>query len=805
MTVIDLSRGAPGPISTMVLADYGARVIRVESPHEDAFARFKGHRAWGRGKESVCLDLASPGDRAVLDRLLATADVLVESFEPGRLGAWGLGYAEVHERHSQLVYCSITGYGQTGSWRDRPGYDALVAARLGLMDDQTGYRAGPIFLGFPMATYGTVFVAVLGILSAIRARRFTGRGQQVDASLLDGVLVLSTMSWLWSEQAPPRNAVMPRADIPDWFKTTRRFVVALLQCSDGEYLQLHTGARGAFGRLLALLGIADRVTPAATGIELAEPLTEEESDLVWSELLRQVASAPRAEWLARLWKADVAALPVLRPGELFEDDQVAHNGTIIEVDDPVLGRTRQVGPVMAFSRTPASVSRPAPLHGQHTEKILAELRGGEGAPRRGGAEARWRSWRAGEVGDLGDLGADPALAPSPRHALEGLKVLDFGVYFAGPYASKMLSDLGADVLKVEPTDGDQGRPLLNVFEAAQRGKRCLAVNLKSPEGRKIAEALVAQADVVHHNFRPGAAERLGLDYKTLRKINPRLIYCYSPGFGSSGPKAQLQSFEPLQSGFAGLFYQAAGEGNPPQGQLGNADYFNSLLGACGILMALYHRDRTGEGQYIESTQLTSALFVNSELIKDADGAIISRFQLDHDQAGLSPLYRLYRTQNGWICVACPGDRNFQKLAQALGCPELAPDPRFASAEARANNADSLTAILSARFSERTTDAWIAALDAANAPFEVPRDRYGNAFLRDPEHIESGRAVKLHHATWGEMLQVGQVVHLSETPGIIRAASPLLGEHSEQVLRDLGYEDDQIRKLRSDGVIASAAT
>src|SRR5262245_56366923 len=439
LTVVDLSRGAAGAITTMVLADYGARVIKVDPPGEDAAARFPGYRAWGRGKESVHLDLRSGADRLALERLLAGADVLVESFAPGRAAAFGLGRDELCARQPHLVQCSLTGYGQAGSWRDRPGYDSLVSARLGLMDVQPGYRAGPIFLGFPMATYGAAFLAVIGTLAAVYAREATGRGQQVDVSLFDGALALSSMGWWWTEQGLPAVVVgLPRADIPDLFRSTLRLIYGLFRCADGEYLQINTGARGAFGRAMALFGLRDRVQPAVSVVEKAEPLSEEEAALVWSEIPRLLATRPRAEWLERLWAADIAALPVLRPGEALEDDQVRFNGLVLTLDDPVLGRVKQIGPPVRFSRTPPRVSGSAPRPGEHTEKVLAELRRGGG---RGGEEIE-RAGAPGALGEVGELGA-------PRHALEGVKLLDFGHYFAGPFASKTLADLGAEVIKVE--------------------------------------------------------------------------------------------------------------------------------------------------------------------------------------------------------------------------------------------------------------------------------------------------------------------------------------------------------------------
>jgi crotonobetainyl-CoA:carnitine CoA-transferase CaiB-like acyl-CoA transferase len=315
---------------------------------------------------------------------------------------------------------------------------------------------------------------------------------------------------------------------------------------------------------------------------------------------------------------------------------------------------------------------------------------------------------------------------------------------------------------------------------------------------------VAGADIVHQNFRPGAAERLGLDYETLRKVNPRLIYGYSPGFGSKGPKAGLQSFAPLQSGFCGLYYEAAGAGNPPIGQLGNEDYFNSLLGACGMLMALIERQRSGEGQYFESPQVNSALFVTSEVIVGEDEWTRSAFQLDREQIGLAPLYRLYRTSDGWICVACAAERDFRALCRALGRAELAADARFAAAGARAANGGPLAATLAAAFAEKTAADWSEILDQEGVPFEVPQASRSASIFQETEHLESGRIVEFERPGWGRIREIGQTIRLSETPGVLRGPSPLLGEHTDEILRGLGYVPEEIARLKQRRVVASAA-
>lgn len=384
--VIDLSWGMPGGLAAMTLADYGADVIKVERPGGDPTRPLPSARAWDRGKRGIVIDLNTADGRAALEALLASADVLIESFSFPARQRFGLEPDDVHRRHPALVHCSITGYGTVGEWTDRPGYDALVAARLGLMAEQPGHRPGPVFLGFPLVCYGTALLSALGVSAALFARLKTGHGQHVDVSLLDGALSMSCMTWWWSERGayavrtPPRPAKLVAAkangDTPKRkrrFAGNRRLIVKMFQCADGEYLYLHTGSQGAFGRAMKVFGLDDRVKVGASKTDLGEVLTDNEAAVVEFEVPKILASRARREWLDLLWENDIAALPVLYPGQVLRNEQVVHNGMAIDVDDPVLGSVVQAGPPLKFSQTPVSIARPAPLLDEHREEILAEL------------------------------------------------------------------------------------------------------------------------------------------------------------------------------------------------------------------------------------------------------------------------------------------------------------------------------------------------------------------------------------------------------------------------------------------------
>ena len=297
---------------------------------------------------------------------------------------------------------------------------------------------------------------------------------------------------------------------------------------------------------------------------------------------------------------------------------------------------------------------------------------------------------------------------SLNHPLEDITVVEFSSWFASPFGDRLLSDLGADVIKVEPLHGDGLRALPDPWDGANRGKRSIALDLKAPETHEIILRLMEKADVVQNNMRPGVGERLGIDYEAARRVNPDVIYDFAPGYGSSGPKAQLQSFAPLLGGFTGLMSLFGGPGNAPHVGFGNEDYFNGQLVAISVLLGLVHREMTGQGQYIEGPQLHSSLLVTSEWYLQ-DGQPRTRMpQLDSDQAGFGTYNRIYQCMDGWIAVECRDQTQIAALHNTvLPCGTTAPN------DAR----QALDALTYELFGATTSD-WQDRLGSAGVPCEI---------------------------------------------------------------------------------------
>ena len=389
------------------------------------------------------------------------------------------------------------------------------------------------------------------------------------------------------------------------------------------------------------------------------------------------------------------------------------------------------------------------------------------------------------------------------NALEGVRLIDFGQYLAGPFGPMIIGDLGADVIKVEPVTGDSMRMAGKPFFGCQRGKRDIALNIKDERGRAIALELVATADIVHHNMTAGVATKLGIDYLACRAVKPDVIYCNTWAYGLVGPLARFGGLDPLYQASSGLEHEsgAVHEGNAPlYYRFGMCDASNAMLSVVAVLSALFHRARTGEGQEVWTSLFDGGAIFTSDAHL-VGGKPASRLHLDKDLMGLSATYRLYPTQDDdWICVAAVTDDEFAALCNALGVPEIANDERFASNASRLEHRRQLESILEPRFLTKTARFWTRTLDDAGVPNEVPVDTQGGELpLFDADNIALGMVAHYQHGLLGDMRQFGQLIDFSETPGRIGGPPPLVGQHSRAILRELGHRDDDIDALIAAGV------
>ena len=500
LRVIDWTEGSADTRATSLLADYGADVVWIEQPAVSSTPVTNPvHRAvFGRNKRSVLLDPSTDEGAAQLRELVATADVLVHGRDEAEVSRLGLDFDTLGEANPALVYCSLSGFGPAAK-PDLPGYESLVHASVGTMAEQPGYREAPIYEGLPFAGIGMGYLAQLGILAALYRRGHDGRGGRVETSMLDGALSFLSMMWGHADSDDVGSLMAPG---------TQRLLARTFLCADDEYIGVHTGASGAFGRVIEVLGLEDRIPPTSDGADIGVALTADQQRILQEEVPGIFLRDPRQTWLRRLLEADICAIPVFRPTECFDEPQVRHNRMVVRVDDPVLGEIDEVSAPLRFGT--GDVDTPAP--------IPAPVAGSTSAPQ---ALADRPLERVATPGRNSRSGDGPGRTDAPL--LAGLKVLDFGVWYASSYSSRMLADLGADVIRVEPLGGDQMRGMRRPFQSAHSRTRNFSTDLKHPEMAEVTQRLMAWADVIHHNMRPGAAERLGIGFEQARAVNPDIV------------------------------------------------------------------------------------------------------------------------------------------------------------------------------------------------------------------------------------------------------------------------------------------
>jgi crotonobetainyl-CoA:carnitine CoA-transferase CaiB-like acyl-CoA transferase len=745
-----------------MLADYGAEVVWVEPPGGDPLRLHEPAAAsvFGRGKRSVVLDLTNTQARDHVLALAERADVFIESWRPGMAEELGLGYEAVRARNPRLVYVSVSAFGEDGREADLPAFEPIVQAVLGGMSDQLAHRDGPVFIGFPFASMGAAYLAVIGTLAALHRRNDDGCGRRVCTSLVDGALAYNAMGWGESDASVARMAASAGSGPESLLMTTSmRLITRSFECGDGEYLGLHTGALGGFGRAMKVLGLEDRVPPSENGMDIGVPLTPEQLTIMADELPEIMRTKPRAEWVRLFLEADVCAIEHLRPTEVYDTPQAIHNDMVVDIDDPVLGRVRQVGVGAKLSATPVAVSGPAPAPGEHTDEVLT-------------CAAGWP-----------EAVPAPPRTPDTRPLLHDVRILDLGAFFAGPYSSRLLADLGADVIKVEPVLGDQLRGIERPFFSAQANKRAIAADLKEPDLRKAKDGLLAWADVVHHNLRPGAAERLGIDYQTVLTLNPGIVYLHAPGWGSTGPYAFRQSFAPMLSGYVGVTYEVAGQFNPPLPPAANEDPGNGLLGAVGILLALLHRQRTSEGQFVENPQLNATMAHMAHVVRTADGQVLGAGRLDPLQMGTGAFERLYATADGWVCVVAPDETARTALVSTLGAT-------------RCDDEDQQADAIASALSERKSAEVVADLLSVGVAAAEPVGRNVHAFMNDPEQRRLGRVAEVAHPVLGNVRELHALIRVSDAEQVPHRLAPALGEHTDEVLGMFGYDTAAVAELRA---------
>jgi crotonobetainyl-CoA:carnitine CoA-transferase CaiB-like acyl-CoA transferase len=795
----------------MVLADLGADVIQVEPPGGSTARRvgpfLKADAdperslywcAYARNKRGVVLDLERAEGRAELRRLAESADFLIESDAPGAMAARGLGYEELAAVNPALVYVSITPFGQRGPKAHYAATDLIVQAASGGMvlngeADRAPLRAG----GISAWTYAGTEAAGAALVAHWERVR-SGRGQHVDISAQLATNLSAGFSLLAA-----RIGGTPAVRSGGGVAVGPVRLPFIWEAADGYVsLTLLLGGPGvAFTqRLLGWLheeGAIDAEAAARDwGAHLGQVLVGQAERAPFDALLESIGAFLRTrtkrELLAGAVEHALLLVPVSTAEDVLASEQLASRAYWRDHAHDHLGaRLRYPGPFASFDHTPIRYARRAPRVGEHTDEVFAE-----------GTRAAPASHAPAPGGGGGEL------------PLAGIKVLDFMWIMAGPHTTRVLADYGASVVKVEsagrldlvrvlpPFYGGQLGPENSAsFGSLNAGKRSLSLDLGRPGARDVVLDLVRWADVVTEAFSPGAMQRLGLDYASLRRIRPDLIMLSTCLFGQTGPLSSLAGYGTMGAAAAGLVQPTGWPDRAPAGPFGPyTDWLAPRFSVPALLAALDHRRRTGEGQYIDQAQAESALHFLTPALLDcaANGEVIDR--VANRDPHLAP-HGAYPTSGSdeWVAIAARDEADWRRLCAALERPDLVEDARFASLERRLAHADALDAEIAAWTRERSATEIERRLQDAGVPAHAVM--HTGLAVDDPQLAQAGHFIEVPHALHGPVLVESSRYHLSRTPAVVTRAGPTIGQDTDSVLREiLGYDEARIEALRSDGAL-----
>ena len=797
--VVDFGYGMASSVATMVMSDFGAEVIKIEPPGGDPYRAAPSSLLWNRGKKSVVLDLTTDEGRENARKLVASADVVVESFVPGDSERFGLDYDSLKSLNPGLVYTSVTGFGPRGPYARYLPYEQLVSAKSGRYMTFAGLnnREGPNYGAVQVASHSAAMAAIRGTVAALMIRDRNGRGQRVETSLLRAITCYDIAQWiLWQlminfpEDFQHDPAVFALRPAPLHYMSVRT--------KDGRWMVLANLMQRLFVAKIHAIGLGHLLEDPR--YVAAPDLDDEPREEMRDFILEKMQERTLDEWMKLFMKdkGDVAAEPFLTSTQALDHSQLVHNGSIERVEDPTVGTMRQLGTLCRMDGAPPSVQGPAPLLGQHTKEVIDGIDGHGPRP------------AAASTGEF------------PAHPLEDVTVLDLSTVIAGPLTGSLLSELGARVIRIETVDGDWMRQTTKwgfFVERTMAGTQGLSIDLKTPEGQDILDRLLPKVDVVLHNMRPGAPERVGIGIDRVREANPDAIYVYLGGYGSSGPYSHRPAMHPIGGAVGGgVMAQVGGPETlpPPDAEVSmdelrqharrlwranevNPDPNTAMVTATAITMALYARQRYGTQQYVETTMIGACAYVNADDFFDYDGRP-PRAVPDRDGYGLDACQRLYQASNGWVFLMCPFEDEWQRLCQALERSDLLEDPRFITAESRKNNDDALVSELVALFSKRPALEWENLLTSADVGCVQVEERGMYHFFSEDDHAQQNEmTVEVEHPRFGKFWRYGPVLEFSNTsctvgPGILK------GQHTMPILNELGYSAEQVHQMRADGVI-----
>ncbi|MEZ4216446.1 MAG: CoA transferase [Myxococcota bacterium] len=804
LRVVDFSTGITGAYASKLFADAGADVVKVEPPAGDPLRRWSASGAavapgesgvlfhyLNASKRGVVADLATDAGRALALALVERADIAIESFGPGGAEARGIGWDAVRARNPRCTLVSISPFGLTGPWAERPCTEFTLQAAVGSTAHRGLPALGPVGAGGRLGEWLPGVYAALGGLCGWLSARKTGAGQHADVSMFEVLCLCMTIYHDLDAQFFP--GPLPQAIETPSIEPTKDGWVGICTITGQQWKD--------FCAVIGQPALAEdeRFYDAKARME--------HLDLIHGAIHAFTKQHTADEVIELLGLMRIPVNPLGNGETLLAMDHLRARGVFVRnpagFEQPRTPyRLHGAGGLDASCDAPPAL-RPAPALGAHTAEVEAEL---AAAPRARGATAGARGAEGG--------------GPLP---FEGLRVLDLTAFWAGPVGTSFLAELGADVLKVESIQRPDGMRFAGsvrndrmwefnpIFHGANSSKRDVTLRLDSPEGLALVKRLVASADVVAENFSARVLDNFGLGWDVIHALNPRAVLLRMPSFGLEGPWRDRVGFAMNIEQVSGLAW-LTGYAHLPLVVRGACDPLGGMHAVFATALALEERRRTGVGQLVEVPLVEPALAIAAEQVleKSAHGALLERLTnrgpfaapqgvypcADRDETGRS---------QGHVAIAVATDAQWQALCAALGRADWARAPELASAAGRRAAHDAIDEGIRAWTTVRARAEAAEALLAAGVPASECINPH--ALFPNPQLAHRGFFQEVEHPAAGRMRYPGQPIAFSGLPrGLRRRAAPLLGEHNEAVLRDeLGLSDDDVAKLREAQVVGERPT
>ncbi len=798
--VVDFGHYIAGPLTGMLLADQGAEVIKVDRPGTPDYDT-PANGVFNRGKQRVTLDLKNADDLATAVKLIRSADVVIENFRPGVMQRLGLGAEEMTALNPGLVYLSLPGFASTDERASIRAFEGIISAAIGQYTDLQSRRADlpPVYTPMPLgSTYGAIHGAI-AVTLALYAREGSGRGDVIEVSLVGAAMSAMAVIMLDVADKPARYGPSSNANRQKQRSSAGSPFSGTFRAGDGQWLYIIAAGHSRNSRsLVKALEVYDDLiaegmvdVPVYENLHLTNNIPDSshlsgEWNLKAREKIEDVlASEPAQHWVDVLTAAGVPCTIQRTAQAWLHKSETEEAALTVVVDDPDYGPMRQLGVQTWLAKTPdeCAIPRPSRPFEGNVDPQMTQMDADESFA--GGAESK-------------------AIEGPAKPILEGVRVLDLSNVLAGPASARTLAEFGAEVIKIDPPEPYFGPRISSWFPLeVSPGKRSVILNLKNEAGKTAFMKLVETADVIVHNFRPGVAQSLGIDYDAVKRCKPDIVYLNLTAFNGPrpGPWMNRPGFDPLLQGSTGIQMRYGGEDNRPvlHGWASCIDYITGYSATYGAVLALLKRRRSGVpdgGDFVTTSLAQGGQLVQAPFMYACEAGCSGDEPAGQDAVGEHALHRMYRARDGWVFLGGL-EHEMGKLRGIVGL-ENTPD-------------EDAGEFLEGEIKKRDVAHWVEVFNEVGLAghridsLEDIREIFLHEVCDDLlDAWDDGRSISIvrftdHPVGSAVDLAPPAYVRLKNAPVQLLYACPKQGAHTREILGELGYDDDYVDDLIARGV------